>query len=793
MKTIYKIKTNIQYQALFFAIIIFFLGSCKTTKHIPEGDLLLTAYEISIEQKDNKVNKGDIDALIKQKPNHMIMGFIPFHLHVYNLIDPAKEAERQKERDERVRLGQEKEDKFYFSKWLQEIGEKPVIWSKFKTAETYRQITQYLKNKGYYQSNVTGAISANKRKVKVTYIIKPGTPFIIDSINYFIEDTALTDIVLNDRKNSKIKRGMRFDVDELQKERERIENNLKNKGYYNFSREFVYYLADTTYADHKAMLTVGIKKYEFKRNDNQYEKPHVKYTIDSISIYTNYDPRKALIDKEKYMAHFERKPVEGKKFVFYTDADFKIKPQTVLRENFVRPDSVFRLDNIKKTYRNLSTLQTFKLVNIKFIEKDSVKGLLNCQILITPQVKQSYTAEIEGSNASGNLGIAGSLTYTNKNLFRGGEIFDFKIRGARETLSNQSSTKLNTNEIGLESNIRFPKFFFPFVSESFSRKYNLRTYFTTIYNYQDRPEYNRNIINLRYGYYWKSKNNPFLRYSIHPIDINMVNITQLDSAKTNYFLRYSYSNHLILSTSFSVNFDNQNIRKMRDHTYFRLNYETAGNMVSLYNNINNSNKNTDDLYEMFEKIYAQYQKIDFDLRYYHKIAKRDWLVTRGFFGIGIPYGNSRHGLPFIKKYYSGGATGIRAWKVRSLGPGSYVDPDDNFFNQTADLKIEANVEYRFKMFWVVEGALFVDGGNIWSITKSDEREGAKFKANRFYHQIALGTGLGLRFDFSFFIIRFDFGLKLRDPSLESGKRWILSNRGYKADDWAFNFGIGYPF
>ncbi len=787
------------YISISFLVFLLYTTSCNVTKHIPDNQYLLTQYSLSIKDKSAKINKSEIESLVKQKPNHEIIGSFPLHLVIYNLVDPEKETQRRKERKAKVLRGEEKEDKFYLTAWIQEIGEKPVIWSKQKTKETDKQIIQYLKNKGFYEAKVIGVATFEKKKAEVVYQIEPGRPFRVDSISYKIKDKNIEKIILNNQKASLMKKNMLFDVDVLQRERTRIENHLKNHGYFAFSKEYIYFLADTSKARYKADITLGIKNMSRKRDSVIVEEPHKKYRIKTLSVYTNFEPQKMLKLQEEYISSFEKIVYDTAKIYFYGNQDFKIKPQTVLRENLIFPDSLYRQDDVKQTYQNLSSIQTFKLTNIRFSQQSAHDSLLDCHIQLTPNIRQSYIAQLEGSNASGNLGIAGSLTYRNRNLFSGGENFDFKIRGARETQSNvKEATKIelwNTNEIGLESNIHFPKFFFPFASEEFSKRHSLKTSFSLLYNYQDRPEYNRTITNLRFGYFWKSSKSPFFRYFINPIDLNAVHVSHISflNSLNQYFLRYSYTNHLIIASNFTLIYDDQNFRKKRDHYYIRANYETAGNLLSLFNKLSKTSTDADGLYEIFGLNYAQYQKIDVDFRYYHHLMKNDQLVTRLFAGVAIPYGNSKKGLPFIKKYYSGGATGIRAWKVRSLGPGTYK-PDSVFINnQTADLKLEANIEYRFKMFWVIEGALFVDAGNIWAINKYDQRKGALFKLKNLYNQIAVGSGMGLRLDFSFFIIRFDFGLKMRDPTAPLGKCWTILSEKFDKNMWTFNFGIGYPF
>ena len=456
------------------------------------------------------------------------------------------------------------------------------------------------------------------------------------------------------------------------------------------------------------------------------------------------------------------------------------------------------------------SLNIFRIINIFYKETDANnrnQQLLNCYIQLTPYTTQSYSVEVEGTNTSGNVGVAGNINYKHNNLFKGAEIFDLKLKGAlqlqRAVVENQTSQVLfNTIEFGTETKIDIPKFLLPLNSEHFYMKYYPKTSISLSYNYQKRPDYTRSIANFGFGYYWKSSK--FSKQIVKPIDVNYVNIpyitTEFDSLITGTYLENSYKNFFIPEASYSFIYNSQSLKKHRDFMFFRANLEASGNsLYSLYD-LFSEPKNKDGSYELLGLRFSQFVRADFDLRYYNVLDKSNTFVYRAYAGLGVPFGNSEV-LPFVKQFYSGGATDIRAWQVRSLGPGSYKVPPlvigndtiNTYPNQSADFKLEANYEYRFDLFWILQGAFFIDAGNIWSINKKDKREGALFKFNKFYKDIAIGTGLGLRFDFSFFLLRFDLGVKARDPLEPRNNGWILGYRKIKYNDWMFNIAIGYPF
>jgi len=379
-------------------------------------------------------------------------------------------------------------------------------------------------------------------------------------------------------------------------------------------------------------------------------------------------------------------------------------------------------------------------------------------------------------------------------------VLNLRLTGAIEALKNQTNGKYNAmHEYGGEVKLSFPKFLAPFQMEKFVSRFAPKTVVAASYNYQNRPDYTRSIANLSFSYYVQGKK--YFTHYFWPLELNYIQIYEnrsdkafLDSIRNTYS-GYSFEDHMISVIRYGLEFNSQKLGKRSDYIFTRINLESAGNILNTLYRWAGADT-VEGHYQLLGVPYFQYIRGDVDFRYYNIIDPVNKLVYRLFIGIGYPLGNSS-ALPFEKKYFSGGPNSIRAWSTRDLGPGSYIRPESdtifNYPNQVADIKLEANFEYRFRMFWKLEGAFFIDAGNIWAISPEDEREGALFEWNRFYKEIAVGTGLGIRLDFNFFLLRGDFGVKLRDPALPEGERFLPTNRWIKGSDLKFQFGIGYPF
>ncbi|MGE5393366.1 MAG: BamA/TamA family outer membrane protein [Candidatus Saccharibacteria bacterium] len=765
---------------------VLLLGACNPTRYVPEGKYLLN--KVSVKVDDDRIKKQELKTHIRQKENLRILGSLKFHLWLYNLSSKNKE-----------------------NGWFKQIGEAPVIYDETQTSRTIDQLTRFLKNKGYYnvQVNDTAIYKPHKRKVNLLFDIKAGEPYLIRHYYYSFKDENLKAVVLKDTVNQLLKTGDIFDLDILNAERQRVATHLKDCGYYQFTEDYITFSADTSFNDHKVDLTVSIDD-ALLRNDENETVPHQKYKIRNFLI----NPTFKVTDLSGTPDDQPLDTLKINDYIITYSGKLKYKPNVFIDVNRLRDSTFYSLQNAEKTYRALNRLKQFKVININFLEtntfaQDSVP-LLDCKMQLSPLPSKNISVDIEGTNSSGNLGVAGNLNFQHRNLFKGAEVFDFQIRGARErqqSFTTDNSINFDAKEFGVESSLTFPKFL-SFIGRKGMFRFQIpETKLTAGYNFQERRDYTRSITNLKFGYNWKTSAYHF--HTLNIIDLNYVILPTLQAdfinLIKNLYIKSSFTDHLIAASNYTWLYNTQNINKREDYKYFKINLESAGNLLDQYANLVNKKKTVDTIsfqqnsyYKIMNIRFAQYVKGDFEYRYGHIIDRLSSVVSRAYVGVGVPYGNFDV-LPFEKKYFTGGANGIRAWQVRSLGPGSYKPPVDslgksrNIANQLSDIKLEANLEYRFKLFWIMEGAFFLDAGNIWAINQKDNREGAVFKVNEFYKQIALGTGTGLRFDFTYFLFRLDLGMKLRDPALPEGKRFIPGNYPIRGEHFNLSFAIGYPF
>jgi outer membrane protein assembly factor BamA len=763
---------------ILYIVIALLTYSCSTVKNVPENKYLLD--KVVVKSNIQTITKEGFLPYLKQRSNVRILGMFKFHLWLHSLA--GKDTTKA------------------LNKWLMRIGEDPVIYDSFLAEQSADQLALFMKNRGYFRAQVKDtAIVKRKKKVKVRYDIKAGKRFRLNEVVYKAEDPAIQNLVDNDERNSLLKKGRPFDVAVHDAERERITRLLRNNGYYSFSKEFVYYRVDSAVGEYLVNDSVLIQNALVEVDKEKTKSVlHSTYRIKDVFFRMGFDTHQALNEKEAYFSRFDTMLYEGYQFLYINKVN--VKPEVLVNSTYIKPGQLFKANLVERTQALLSGLRIYRFINIRFEEVvpsgDAKQGndrLLNCYIQLVPAKYQSYSIDIEGINSSGNLGAGGNLKYQHKNLLRGAEEFSLGVGGSMQNQINQQKENFSTIEVGGDSRIVFPKFWMPFKIEGFRRRYNPKTSLSIAYNYQQRPDYTRTMVNGRISYLWDA--NKRTSHLVSPLGINYVGIPIIDPEfkqiiEGNY-LEYSYQNHLITNTSYSIVYNEQKINKRKDFLYVNWNVEEAGVGLNLLAK-SFTTKVDEGHYEILGVQYAQYIQSDVDIRYHHYLNQINSLAYRAYLGVGYPYGNLDV-LPFEKRYFSGGANSVRAWPVRGLGPGSYNDPEADFYNQTGDVKLEANVEYRFKLLWVLEGAFFLDAGNVYTIRKDISPEGGVFTFDTFADKIAVGSGFGLRFDLTYFIFRLDMGLRLRDPIEEKGKRWIPAHRPLKWEDVGFNFAIGYPF
>ncbi|ALO16655.1 outer membrane protein assembly complex, YaeT protein [Salinivirga cyanobacteriivorans] len=755
--------------------------SCRVTHHVPENEFLLNKVHVSIDNK--RIDEDDLQAYVQQEPNRRILYFLRFHLWVYNIFKPQNR------------------DKGMFNYIATVVGEKPVIYDRFLAGKTTRQFEKYLNNRGYYNATVKDSTAKNGQKLDLYYMIETNEPYTISSIEYEFADSSISSLILSDTASGFIKKGEIFDVKSFQKERNRITRQMKEAGYYFFRKDFITFKADSTLMPNSVNVVCKIDEFVRKTESGRIIREHHRpCRINDILLYPSFDPKRAITEQQTYINTFDT--LQHEEFdVIYTDK-LRIKPEVILQANTLKEGQVYDIRNVEATRRFLNSLSFFKLIHIQFQPAETTSDSviwLNAHYQLTPYTLQSYTVELEGSNTGVNWEAGLNLSYQHRNAFRGAELLDARVKGAleatRDVVGEETSEKFsfNTYEYGAEFRLEFPKFLMPFRKRQFYKKYHPQTSTTFQYNFQQRPDYTRTLLRSSFGYFWNSSAN--MRHIVTPIEVNSVRLPRADSTflqeiENNSYLRNSYDDYFITASGYQMIFSNQNIQTNRNYFYVKTNAEFSGNILNAIYDVTDRDT-VNGSYQIFNTRYSQYFKGDVDVRFYNVLNEQNRMVYRFFLGAGIPYGNATS-LPFIKQYFGGGASGIRAWRSRDLGPGTYRDTSA-YPNQTAGLKLEMNMEYRFHLFWMVEGALFLDAGNIWAITADDNRDGARFHLDQFYRQLAIGTGVGVRLDFSFFVFRLDGGLKLFDPAIEGSNKWVLHDRKWGRNDYQIHFGIGYPF
>ena len=748
------------------------MSSCNITRMVPDDEYLLRRNETKID--DNDFDKDNLTAYYRQKSNRNIFHVYPFFLATYNF------AHRGHDRG--------------WKRWLARVvGEEPVIYDSTLTVRTMKQFDIILKNEAYYNSKISCEVEKNDKKARVSYNVVLGKPTHINEVYFSVRDTVLYPLIMSDTASTNLKRGGMFTLDALQKERDRITRQIRSNGYYQFNSDLIRYSVDT--ADFLANIEVIVERPVVPDADGNLQKSNVRqFHINDVSFYPDYNPQAALRNPSLYTHNLDTLYRNPYWFLFVGKR--KITPRTLLKVNLIEPGQLYDVTKVEQTSRHINSLRIFRQNNILFSPVSGSDSLIDCQIQLTPSTYQNYSANVEATNTDGNFGVGGNLNYQHKNLFHGAEILNVKLSGSLQRQTKTETTDaFNIIEFGVESSLETPSFILPFRTSKWYRKLDPRTSLTVAYNYQHRPDYTRKITTVLTTYSWKA--NDYLRFLVSPIDLNTVRIPErteaFDQRIKGKYIENSYKDYFIIGSRYSILYQNRNPQKQTDFSYFRWNLDLAGNLLHLlHQSTNNQDTTGRGYYEIYNLQYAQFVKTDVDYRYYHYLSERDQLVTRLFAGIAIPYGNAT-AVPFVRQYYAGGAEGIRAWSVRDLGPGTYRDTSATYPNQTADIKLEMNLEYRFDIIKSFKGAWFADVGNIWALKEDANRPGAEFNFDNFYKQLAIGTGFGLRLDLNFAVIRLDGGVKVKDPAVSGPDSWALFHNKFRFKSITWQFGIGYPF
>ncbi|HOW26277.1 MAG TPA: BamA/TamA family outer membrane protein [Bacteroidales bacterium] len=783
-------KTPYRYITLFVVMLSIILSSCGPSRLTQEGYRLKKNV---ISSDDRKIETGDLTGYLQQTPNKRFLG-----LNLYTWI--YQQSFKGKERK-------------YKSWFRRKFGEQPVMVDQARIDASTRDMKLYMNNIGYFESGISSTIDTlKKNKARVNYFIKAGKPYTLRNVSYRIKDDTLAHLVDHVIPHTLLKAGFNYSSYTLDDECSRITEMLRNNGYYYFSRDFIRYEIDSSLNSHQMDLLMIIennRRIYAGSIDSVVESNHKRYRIDHIFIEPHFDPLRpvdARLDTLIYYQLDRKQKDTLDQYVFIYPGALKIKPAVIAQSVYFTQGSFYRLRDATQTNTQLTRMAINRLVNLSFSEtvKESHplppdQGFLDTRIMITNAPVNSFSIETDITNSAGNPGIAGSLVVQNKNLFGGAELFRIRLRGATELQrSAQEAEKrflfFNTVEAGIEVSLHFPKFLIPFSQMRFPKYFRPRTSISVSYTYELQPDYIRHLSNGSFGYNWEHDQEK--HHEITPLELTSVKIFPDDSSdfykyinETNdAWLKEQYSDHFIMSSRYSYIFSNQQLNRNIDFIYLNYQVETGGNLIQMIKNLTDA-PTQDGKYTIFKMPYAQYLRQEIDFRYYHYLVSRNTLVLRGYAGLGLPYGNSLV-MPYERAFPAGGANDMRGWIFRRLGPGSYTT-DTIDFDRAGDIKLMANIEYRFPIYKMLKSAVFTDIGNIWLLRESEDFPGGEFAFRRFYKEFAMDAGLGIRLDFDFFIIRLDLAAQIRDPYMPEGSRWIFDSDMKSNVVW--NLGIGYPF
>lgn len=741
------------------------ISGCSAKKYIPEDKLLYTGAEVNINSTEDTIKgeeelQGILEAVLRPKPNSKFLGMRPGLYYHYK-------AQREKPG--------------FINKFLnKKIGEEPVYASRVDLSQTQSLIYNRLENLGYFFSEVTSNLQEDEeiKEASATYNVRLSNPYLLENYKLDSDSLLVYKEIGTTLDNSFIKPGMRYDLAKLKIERERIDGELKQKGYYNFSPGLLIFEADTNqYSNKRFDLFLRLKK-------DVPPKTIVPYKISKVNVFSNYVVDTDSIRKDTVV-------FADKNFIQETEY---FKPKKLDPFILIEKDQYFNPTISRNTSRRLATIGAYKFINIRYDEIDSLStdslGILEANIFLSPLNKRAIRAELQAVTKSNNFtGPNLALTYVNRNLFKGGEIlnvsgklgYEFQIGGGEQS----GRTSL---EFGIGADLIFPRLLFPIkFNKNFFTYAIPKTRISLGADLLIRSQlYSLTSFNASFGYFWNA--NRYVTHEFNPISINYIQLGKTTAEfdeilENNTFLSRSFDDQFIAGLTYSFTYNGMVDANKTNQFFANFNLDIAGNTIGLIS----GSKDSDEPKKFLGLQFAQYAKADVDLRHHFNFSKEQKIATRLFAGLGLPYGNSEF-MPYTKQYFAGGPYSVRAFKTRSLGPGTYVPVDtgsDSYFDQTGNLRLEANIEYRFPIYSFFKGAIFADAGNVWNTKSIEELPGGKFTGN-FLNELGIGAGAGLRVDIQGFVIRFDLAAIVKEPI--DGSKF-----GFDYANPVLNFGIGYPF
>lgn len=741
-------------------------------KFIPEDDYLLKETHVVAEDGSKITKTYSLQNYIKQTPNKKIFG-VKWPLKIYSLsgTDGSK----------------------WYNKMWRKLGEDPVIYDNHSTEESKLSILQCLMNAGYMKAQVDTTMNIHGKKLSLNYVVRQGEMYHIRNVQREMEDEKLREIICgDDTLNSKLFKGADFNINTLNDERSRITSMLRNIGYYKFTKQDISYRVDT--AAESTLVDVTVKIAQHLENGRSLPEDHKPYYLGDVRFLLETTSADTAYNTEDY---------KGVKFLSKGQRHFR--KRMLMGNTLFRSGNLYNDQHLKNTYTNFASLPAVSYSNVHIKERPGT-DTIDCDITVNRGKLYQFEASLEGTNSAGDLGAAASASMQIKNIFKGSETFSVKIRGAYEAITGlEGYDGTSFRELGYEAKLTFPSFLLPGVKREWGMLHHANSEIAFQSNTQRRPEFNRKVTTAAWRYRWSSKDQS-IQHKFDLLEVNYVYMPwisktfkeqYLDSlGKTNAILKYNYENLLITKLGYTFVYNSLGNRSQtygKDAFTFRWNIETSGNVLGMATHAIHGKRNTEGQYTFCGIAFAQYVKTDFDYSKSVRIDKNNSVAFHIAGGIAYPYGNSNI-LPFEKRYFAGGANSVRGWSVRSLGPGKYngADRGINFINQSGDVKLDLSMEYRTHLFWKFNGAFFIDGGNIWTITKYEDQPGGEFRFESFLQQLAVSYGLGLRMTTDFFTLRLDGGMKAINPAYEGRDHYPIYHPRFSRD-FAFHFAVGLPF
>ena len=796
---------------IYILLLISIAYSCAPSKFIKEDSYLLSNNKLIC--NSDLIEKSDLKNLIKQDPNSRFLG-VKWGMYFYSLSETG-----------------DKDSINLLSRGLfRTLGSKPVEINKKLTKNSIEDMRIYLQSKGVFNATIKDSLGMVRRwyapwttyktRRNVIYLVDIPERYKINNFSIYSKDSLIKSEISSVKSLEQIKKGDYYDEDILKRVRTDIYNNLREKGYFAFSENYIEFAIDTNLKSNSLNIEMLINTPFYQENDSIVETTHKPYKINNVFVYPDYYPSTSSLYTPpidtSIVFHKQTKKAKSSSLYFIRSNHQSIKDKPIVRSILIQKNNLFSPSLSKNTFSALSQLQNFKYIDISFSPTNTNNKAdtlsLDCLIKLSMAKPVNLTSSFEFnfSNASNSMNIQNTSTlgseinfgFSHNNLFKGAEIFSTNIKLAAEVrsdiFSQQESNKwnfFNAFEFGVDMGIELPRFLAPFSTNFYSMNFRPHTSLRMAYNIQKRTYFDRNISTVNYEYSWRTNNHNL--FSFIPLEINYVDLEITDETYNNFIqtldkrIQYQMTDHMVMDTRFGFTYNGQDIDKRKNFNYIRTNIEAAGNLLYLLSNIFNQPKNANGEYEILNIPYSQYVRADFDFIRYFYLNKKSSIVARFFSGYGYYYGNA-NSLPYEKSFFAGGANNNRAWQLRELGPGSSSSTQTELrFDRAGDIAIGGNLEYRFPISGIFEGATFIDIGNIWTINEQKGFEGGKFEFNDFYKEFAIGGGLGLRLNIQFLIIRLDLAMKLHDPSKPIEERWVIKDT--KLQDLQLQFGIGYPF